>query len=128
MEIEEARTRQVLFFYENTVLTAFREVEDALVAVETLQRQVESVGRQARAARNANRLSKDRYDQGITSYLEVLETERQLFSAELELSDLKQQQLSAYVGLYKALGGGWMSEEEMTAAQASKEAQVSKEQ
>ena len=118
VEIEEARTRQVLFFYENTVLTAFREVEDALVAVETLKRQVDSVDRQARAARNANRLSKDRYDQGITSYLEVLETERQLFSAELDLSELKQLQLSAYVGLYKALGGGWLSEEEMQQAQA----------
>ena len=113
VEIEEARTRQALFFYENTVLTAFREVEDALVAVETLKRQVEAVDRQAKAARNANELSKDRYDQGITSYLEVLETERQLFSAELDLSELRQQRLSAYVGLYKALGGGWISKAEM---------------
>ncbi|KPJ78576.1 MAG: hypothetical protein AMJ54_02850 [Deltaproteobacteria bacterium SG8_13] len=119
VEIEEARTRQVLFFYENTVLTAFREVEDALVAVETYKRQVDAVGRQAVAARNANNLSKDRYDQGITSYLEVLETERQLFSAELDYSELKQQQLNAYVGLYKALGGGWISEEEMQQAQAA---------
>ena len=118
VEIEEARTRQALFFYENTVLTAFREVEDALVAVETLQRQVEAVDRQAQAARNANELSKERYNQGITSYLEVLETERQLFSAELDLSELKQQQLSAYVGLYKALGGGWVSEKQMREAQA----------
>jgi multidrug efflux system outer membrane protein len=107
VEIEEAKTRQVLFFYENTVLTAFREVEDALVAVETYKRQVQAVRRQVRAARNANDLSKDRYDQGITSYLEVLETERQLFSAELDFSDLSQQQMNAYVGLYKALGGGW---------------------
>ena len=107
VEIEEAKTRQVLFFYENTVLTAFREVEDALVAVETYKRQVQAVNRQVRAARNANDLSKDRYDQGITSYLEVLETERQLFSAELDYSDLSQQQMNAYVGLYKALGGGW---------------------
>jgi multidrug efflux system outer membrane protein len=121
VEIEEARTRQALFFYENTVLTAFREVEDALVAVETLRRQVAAVDRQAQAARNANELSNDRYDQGITSYLEVLETERQLFSAELDLSDLKQQQLSAYVGLYKALGGGWISEKEMQQAQAPSE-------
>ncbi len=118
VEIEEARTRQALFFYENTVLTAFREVEDALVAVETFKRQVEAVGRQAAAARNANELSKYRYDQGITSYLEVLETERQLFSADLDYSELQQQQLNAYVGLYKALGGGWISEEEMQQAEA----------
>jgi multidrug efflux system outer membrane protein len=116
VEIEEARTRQLLSFYENTVLTAFREVEDALVAVETYKRQVAAVNRQVAAARNANELSKERYDQGITSYLEVLETERQLFSAQLDLSELKQLQLNAYVGLYKALGGGWISEEELRAA------------
>jgi multidrug efflux system outer membrane protein len=111
VDIEEARTRQVLYFYENTVLTAFREVEDALVAIDTYQRQVESVTRQVAAARNANELSLYRYDQGVTSYLEVLETERQLFSAELDLSELTQNQLNAYVGLYKALGGGWISPE-----------------
>lgn len=118
VEIEEARTRQVLFFYENTVLTAFREVEDALVAIETYKRQVEAVRRQVVAARNANELSKYRYDQGVTSYLEVLETERQLFSADLDLSELEQLRHNAYVGLYKALGGGWVSEEEMREAQA----------
>jgi multidrug efflux system outer membrane protein len=106
-------------FYENTVLTAFREVEDALVAVETYKRQVAALDRQVAAARNANELSKERYDQGITSYLEVLETERQLFSAELDLSGLQQEQLNAYVGLYKALGGGWISAEEMQAAQGN---------
>jgi multidrug efflux system outer membrane protein len=80
---------------------------------------VEALNRQVRAARNANELSKERYDQGITSYLEVLETERQLFSAELDLSELEQLQLNAYVGLYKALGGGWISEEEMREAQVN---------
>ena len=107
IEIEEARTQQALYFYENTVLTAFREVEDALVEVETYNRQVGIVTRQVRSARNANGLSKDRYQEGVTSYLEVLETERQQFSAELDLSELQQQRLNAYVRLYKALGGGW---------------------
>lgn len=113
VEIEEARTRTALISYEKTVLTAFKEVEDALVAVETYKRQVAAVNRQVKAARNANELASERYNQGVTSYLEVLETERQLFSAELDLSELKQQQLNAYVGLYKALGGGWISEEKM---------------
>jgi multidrug efflux system outer membrane protein len=113
VEIEEARTRQTLYFYENTVLTAFREVEDALVQVDTFSRQVDVVSRQVKAAHNANVLSKDRYDLGVTSYLEVLETERQYFSAELDLSELYQQRLNAYVRLYKALGGGWITPEEM---------------
>jgi multidrug efflux system outer membrane protein len=113
VEIEEARARQTLYFYENTVLTAFREVEDALVQIDTYDRQVAAVTRQVAAARNANVLSLDRYDQGVTSYLEVLETERQYFNAELDLSELYQLRINAYVGLYKALGGGWMTPEEM---------------
>ena len=117
VEIEEARTRQTLYFYENSVLTAFREVEDALVQVDTFKRQVDVVSRQVKAAHNANVLSKERYDLGVTSYLEVLETERQYFSAELELSELYQQRLNAYVRLYKALGGGWITPEEMQSDQ-----------
>lgn len=62
-----------------------------------------------------------RYDKGVTSYLEVLETERQFFSAGLDLSTIKQEYLNAYVKLYKALGGGWLSEEEMEEAQSQPE-------
>ncbi|CAB5079235.1 Efflux transport system, outer membrane factor (OMF) lipoprotein [Olavius algarvensis associated proteobacterium Delta 3] len=116
VDIEKEKTQQALFRYENTVLTAFREVEDALVEIETYRNQIAAVTNQRNAATNARALSKKRYDQGVTSYLEVLETERQLFNAELELSDLMRQYLSAYVNLYKALGGGWVSKSEMIAA------------
>ena len=117
VEIEEARTQQALYFYENTVLTAFREVEDALVQVDTFSRQLDAVSRQVKAARNANLLSRYRYDQGVASYLEVLETERQYFRAALERSSLYQEHLNAYVRLYKALGGGWITPEEMQSNQ-----------
>jgi outer membrane protein, multidrug efflux system len=116
VEIEEARTREALHLYENTVLTAFREVEDALVEIATYKREMEAVKRKENAAYNANRLGRLRYDKGISSYLEVLETERSLFSAQLELSEVKQQYLNGYVKLYKALGGGWISEAEMVQA------------
>jgi len=116
VDIEREKTQQALFQYENTVLTAFREVEDALVEIETYRNQIAAVSRQRDAAANANRLSKKRYDQGVTSFLEVLETERQLFNAELELSDLMRQYLNAYVSLYKALGGGWVSKSEIIAS------------
>lgn len=118
VELEEARTREALYSYENAVLTAFREVEDALVEVETYRAQLASVNNQQKAASNANELSKERYDKGVSSYLEVLETERSLFNVELALSELEQQYLNAYVNLYKALGGGWITKEEM--AQASR--------
>jgi multidrug efflux system outer membrane protein len=112
VEIEEAKTKQALAFYENTALIAFREVEDALVDISTYKNQIAAVSNKVKAAKNANRLSKLRYDKGVSSYLEVLETERALFSAELELSELRQQYLNSYVGLYKALGGGWITKEE----------------
>ena len=113
VEIEEAKTKEALHFYENTVLTAFREVEDALVEIDTYKKQMVAVERKEKAAKNAYRLAKLRYDKVVSNYLEVLETERALFSAELELSELKQQYLNGYVKLYKALGGGWISKEDM---------------
>ncbi len=91
---------------------AFREVEDALIEVQTLKEQIEAKKRQYLAAKNAEKLSRLRYDGGVTSYLEVLESERTLFTAELELSEIKQLSLNSYIKLYKALGGGWISKEE----------------
>ncbi len=113
VEIEKERTRQALYQYEKTVLTAFREVDDALVEIATLNRQTAAIQRRLKAAANANFLSKERYDKGVTSYLEVLDTERTLFDVELASSELRQQLFTSYVRLYKALGGGWMTREEM---------------
>ncbi|MDX2452714.1 TolC family protein [Desulfosarcina sp.] len=112
VEIETQKTQQALYQYENTVLTAFREVEDALVEIATYRNELAAVDRQQKAAKNANNLSKERYDKGVASYLEVLDTERTLFSAELQQSDLQQQYRNAYVNLYKALGGGWTTKAE----------------
>jgi multidrug efflux system outer membrane protein len=117
VEIEEARTKQVLYGYEKTVLTAFREVEDALVEIETLKRQTAASQRRLAAAASANDLSQVRYEKGVTSYLEVLDSQRTLFNVELENSDLRQQLFTSYVRLYKALGGGWMSKAAMAQAQ-----------
>lgn len=105
--VERERTRQALLNYENAVLNAFRDVEDALVEVHTYQRQVATSEKKLQAAQNAKELSLERYDKGVTSYLEVLESDRTLFSVALEASELKQLHLNAYVKLYKALGGGW---------------------
>jgi len=112
VEIEEQKTQQALYQYENTVLSAFREVEDALIEIATFRKELAAIDRQQKAAKNANNLSKERYDKGVSSYLEVLDTERTLFNAELQLSRLQQQYLNAYVSLYKALGGGWITREE----------------
>ncbi len=68
--------------------------------------------RQVAAARNAARLARARYDGGVVDYLEALDSERSLFTAELEESSARQQSLTAVVLLYKPLGGGWIPEEE----------------
>ena len=107
--IQEQITQQFLLEFENLVLTAFQEVEDALVEITTYRQELAAVGRQLVAARNANKLSRERYNQGVSSYLEVLETERRLFSTELTQSETKQLFLNSYVNLYKALGGGWVT-------------------
>lgn len=123
VEIEKERTQQALYRYENSVLFAFREVSDALNDIQTYKEQISAVERKLKAAENAAALSKMRYDKGVTSYLEVLDTERTLFDVGLELSELKQQFYNAYVGLYKALGGGWLTKAEMEQAQNQTDAQ-----
>ncbi len=108
VEIEIARTEQLLNAYELTVLQAFREVEDALASIRTLRDESAARKLQVRAARSAAFLSQARYFGGVTSYLEVLDTERSLFRTELAASAVRRAQLVAIVDLYKALGGGWL--------------------
>ncbi len=119
VEIEKYNTEAALKQYEQTVLTAFKEVADALISIETLKKELQSDKRRVDAAVNAQMLSNQRYDKGQTSYLEVLESERQAFEAQLIYSNTKSNLLSAYVALYKALGGGWITPEEEQQQQAN---------
>ena len=99
-EAQRAVTEQALRVYEFALIQAFREVEDALVAVRTFRVEHQARVRQMLAARNAARLSRARYDGGVVDYLEVLDTERSLFGSELDASATRQQSLSAVVQLY----------------------------
>ncbi|MEA1897699.1 MAG: efflux transporter outer membrane subunit [Bacteroidota bacterium] len=112
VEIEKQRTEQALLNYENVVLQSFREVEDALVEIQTLEQELQAVLRQKNASENAVMLSHERYHEGVTSYLEVLDSDRSQFNADLAAADTYQRYLNAHVKLYKALGGGWISPEE----------------
>jgi len=115
VEIERANTEATLREYEGVALQAFKEVEDALIAINTLHRELLAQEQRTVAAMNAEYLSSERYDKGQTSYLEVLEQQRQSFEAQLSFSQTKGYLLNAYVALYKALGGGWLSDEEEAA-------------
>lgn len=107
VEIEKARAEQLIQVYEQSVLRALKEVEDALISFRTFGDEYRTRANQVKAARNASKLSRARYDAGETSYLEVLDTERSLFQAELAESVALRSQLVALTNLYKALGGGW---------------------
>jgi multidrug efflux system outer membrane protein len=123
VDIERARTEQSIYSYERTVLNAFREVDDALISIETIKRELIEREKQVIAAINARELSAQRYDRGVTSYLEVLETQRGAFDAELQYSNVLRTLFTSYVDLYNALGGGWLSEaeEELAKQQAAAE-------
>ncbi len=103
----EAREQQSRIQYRQAIQQAFQEVDDALVFHQKarairLQRE-----RQVQAAQQALALANLRYTNGVSSYLDVLDTERQLFSAEINLATITRDQLNAVVQVYKALGGGW---------------------
>jgi multidrug efflux system outer membrane protein len=125
MKAQTARAEQSLHLYIATLQNAFREVEDSLVSVRTFRDELEARQRQVRAARSALRLSQARYDGGVVDYLEVLDSERTLFNAELAQSAVNRFALTAFVNLYKALGGGW-TEQDGTESEAESEEQDGK--
>jgi multidrug efflux system outer membrane protein len=115
-EIQKQVALQAAYAYENTVIQAFKEVEDALITISTGKVELDARKEQVEAALSARNLSTERYNGGVTSYLEVLENDRSAFEAELQYAKARQQLLNSYILLYKALGGGWISaEEEQTA-------------
>jgi multidrug efflux system outer membrane protein len=114
VDIETARTKQLLNKYEQTFYTALREVEDAMIAAKTYREEYLIRKEQVKSAKNAVELSWVRYKSGMTSYLEVLDVQRSLFAAELKASESLQLELTSVITLYKALGGGWSPEREDT--------------
>ncbi len=103
----EAQAKQALAQYQQAILVAFKEVEDALVAVRTARRQIEAQEAQVVALRSALHLADLRYKGGISNYLDVLTARRSLFDAELALTATRRLHLVSIVQLFKALGGGW---------------------
>ena len=110
-EAVEAQARQAVAQYEQTILVAFREVEDALVAVSTAREQAAAQEKQVTALQSALHLANLRYKGGLANYLDVLIAQRSLFDAELALATTRRLHLVSVVQLYKALGGGWSPEE-----------------
>jgi len=106
-----ARRDQAAFAYRRTALTAFREVEDALAGVRRTEEQAGALAAQVDAARGALRNATNRYRAGYSAYLEQLDAQRSLLTAELSLVQAENDRLASAVALYGALGGGWMRPE-----------------
>ena len=103
----EAQAKQALANYEQTILVAFKEVEDSLVAIRTANEQREARQKQVKALRSALHVASLRYRGGLTSYVDVLLAKRNLFEAEFSLTEMHRLHLVSIVQLYRALGGGW---------------------
>jgi multidrug efflux system outer membrane protein len=106
----EAKTQAAVAQYRKTVLSAFQEVEDALIAVQKTGEQRTALEQQVKALQSAYSLADFRYQGGRASYLDVLTAQRSLFDSELALARTRRAQLTSVVQLYKALGGGWSPE------------------
>ena len=104
----EALQQQALFTYEKSIQEAFREVDDALIDQKKSREQIEAQGRQVASLRDYARIARLRYDNGYTSYIEVLDAERSLFNAELSYTQTQGTLFLALVNLYKSMGGGWV--------------------
>jgi outer membrane protein, multidrug efflux system len=102
-----AEWEQAKLSYQQAVLTALREVSDALTALAKLSDAETGQDRAVKALQEAVQHATDRYRFGLASYFEVLEAQQQLFPAQQTLAQIRRDRLVAYVLLYKALGGGW---------------------
>jgi len=107
MELADAHKREALFQYEKAVQTAFQEVADALLAYGKYREFEREQAAQVEALRRAASIALARYRIGYASYFDVINADRDLFAAELGLSQAYANSLTALVQLYEVLGGGW---------------------
>jgi multidrug efflux system outer membrane protein len=108
----EARKEQALYNYEQTILNALKEVNDALVGYKNSGVELEVQTRQVAILKDYLRLAELRYNEGLVEYLNVLDAQRKLFDAELAQAHAQGKHFLNLVGLYKTLGGGWVVEAE----------------
>lgn len=116
----EAGQDAALISYEAAIQSAFADVENALIIREKLAGQIQAQERLVKASREYERLAKLQYDGGYAPYLTVLSAQQQLFPAELTLAQLRASVFTSYANLYKAMGGGWVTEaDSMTGGQTA---------
>lgn len=107
IKAQDARTQQALFGYEQSVLNALREVENALVAYIEDRTRLLALARSVDASRRSVKLATDLYKQGLVDFQQVLDAQRDQFSFENQYAAARGNSAANFVRLYAALGGGW---------------------
>jgi outer membrane protein, multidrug efflux system len=115
LRASKAVQRQTLVGYLQTVQGAFRDVDDALVSVQKSREQLVVEGRRVAALSDYARLALLRYNEGYTSYLDVLDAQNKLFDAQLQYVSIQGDVYGSLVNTYKAMGGGWVVQAQDTA-------------
>ena len=108
VQTAEAQDRAALYFYQQTILNAFRETNDALTGSQKKIEEAALQGVRVDALREFARLSRLKFDNGVSGYLEVLVAENDLFAAELAAVGLLLDRYTQLVNVYQAMGGGWV--------------------
>jgi len=107
VRVQDARLQQALVAYQQLVLEAAQEVDDAMVSLAGAQAQKVILAQGVEAARRSNELSMLQYKEGFSGYQRVLDAQRSLITAQNRLATSQGQAVQSLVALYKALGGGW---------------------
>ena len=110
LRVAEAQKKELIFSYQQKILEAFREVNDALIGLEKSKEIFKAYQTQVAALKDYLSLAWYRYYEGQTEYLTVLDAERHVFDAEIHLASAQADQFLFLVNLYKSLGGGWVVE------------------
>ena len=110
VQVAEAQQKQALLGYQKAIQDAFRSVNDALIDQDRTRAQLAAQRQQIDSLKTYADTARLRYDNGYTSYLEVVDAERSLFNAQLTFTQSEQTLLQAMINLYKAMGGGWTAQ------------------
>jgi NodT family efflux transporter outer membrane factor (OMF) lipoprotein len=111
IEIADLQTHETLVAYKQSILMAVRQVDNADTSYRAQLERLKSLDRALAAARQATQIATERYDRGLTDFLNVLDAERQEFELEARHVATRQAAADDLVALYKALGGGWLLNE-----------------
>ncbi|HXE51687.1 MAG TPA: TolC family protein, partial [Tepidisphaeraceae bacterium] len=104
---QDLRTREQMFNYRRIILRAVAEVDNAISNYNAQREQVDRLNEAVAASERAVTLATQRYERGLTDFLNVLDAQRQLYGLQDQQAVAQEEMVLQYIAIYKALGGGW---------------------